>query len=225
LKWQANLRILEVTEIKTVPYVPRSHPFVERLIGSIRREYLDPMLFWTSADLENKLLDFRTYFNHHRTHHSREGRTRVTTRRQSALVSLATTLSRPISHTHGRLSFQRCAIPAICRSPCAKTRNEIIRVGVLQFFSAARFVNLAVSLPQYQFASHTLADPNRREILALLRKGEKTAGDLAEQFDMTKPSMSHHFAVLKDADLAVNAGVDTLSRALTSKPGVNAGEE
>ena len=73
--WQANLRILEVTEIKTVPYVPRSHPFVERLIGTIRREYLDPMLFWTSADLESKLLDFRTYFNHHRTHHSREGRT------------------------------------------------------------------------------------------------------------------------------------------------------
>jgi len=34
------------------------------------------MLFWTSADLENKLLDFRTYyFNHHRTHHSQEGRT------------------------------------------------------------------------------------------------------------------------------------------------------
>ena len=73
--WQANLRILEVTEIKTVPYVPLSHPFVARLIGTIRREYLDPMLFWTSADLENKLLDFRTYFNHHRTHHSREGRT------------------------------------------------------------------------------------------------------------------------------------------------------
>jgi len=73
--WQANLRILEVTEIKTVPYVPQSHPFVERLIGTIRREYLDHMLFWTSADLENKLRDFRTYFNHHRTHHSREGRT------------------------------------------------------------------------------------------------------------------------------------------------------
>ena len=35
-----------------------------------------------------------------------------------------------------------------------KLRNEIIRVGVLQFFIAARFVNLAVSLPQYQFASH-----------------------------------------------------------------------
>src|SRR5216684_4320906 len=40
-QWQANLRILEVTEIKTVPYVPLSHPFVERLVGTIRREYLD----------------------------------------------------------------------------------------------------------------------------------------------------------------------------------------
>ncbi len=46
-----------------------------------------------------------------------------------------------------------------------------------------------------------LADPTRREILGLLRRGEMTAGALAEKFDMTKPSMSHHFAVLKDADL------------------------
>ena len=46
-----------------------------------------------------------------------------------------------------------------------------------------------------------LADPTRREILDLLRHGEMTAGALAEKFDMTKPSMSHHFAVLKEADL------------------------
>jgi hypothetical protein len=39
-QWQANLRILDVKEIKTVPYVPLSHPFVERLIGTIRRECL-----------------------------------------------------------------------------------------------------------------------------------------------------------------------------------------
>jgi hypothetical protein len=32
-QWQANLRVLEVTEIKTVPYVPLSRPFVERLLG------------------------------------------------------------------------------------------------------------------------------------------------------------------------------------------------
>src|SRR5207247_830341 len=36
-RWQANLRILEVTEITTVPYVPLSHPFVERLIGTVQR--------------------------------------------------------------------------------------------------------------------------------------------------------------------------------------------
>ena len=50
-------------------------------------------------------------------------------------------------------------------------------------------------------AFKALADPTRREILALLRRGEMTAGDLAERFDMTKPSMSHHFAVLKEAGL------------------------
>ena len=77
-QWQANLRILEVTEIKSIPYVPLSHPFVERLIGSLRREYLDHLLFWTTGDLENKLLDFRTYFNNHRTHASLEAQTPVT---------------------------------------------------------------------------------------------------------------------------------------------------
>ena len=74
-QWQANLRILDVAEIKTVPYVPLSNPFVERLIGTIRREYLDSTLFWTTVDLENKLLEFRDYFNSHRTHQSLEGRT------------------------------------------------------------------------------------------------------------------------------------------------------
>jgi len=46
-----------------------------------------------------------------------------------------------------------------------------------------------------------LADPTRRAILGLLRHGEITAGALAEKFDMTKPAMSHHFGVLKEADL------------------------
>lgn len=46
-----------------------------------------------------------------------------------------------------------------------------------------------------------LSDPTRREILRLLSRGEKSAGALAERFDMTKPSMSHHFSVLKEADL------------------------
>ncbi len=69
----SNLRILDVAEIKTVPYVPLSHPFVERLIGTLRRECLDRTLFWTTADLENKLRDFKIYFNKHRTRTAREG--------------------------------------------------------------------------------------------------------------------------------------------------------
>jgi putative transposase len=71
--WRANLRVLEVTEIKTVPYVPLSHPFVERLIGTVRRECLDRMLFWTTTDLEEKLRDFQHYCDAHRTHAGRQG--------------------------------------------------------------------------------------------------------------------------------------------------------
>ena len=63
-----------MTEIKTVPYVPLSHPFIERLIGTIRREYLDRMLFGTAADLEAKLIDFQHYYNGRRTHAGLEGR-------------------------------------------------------------------------------------------------------------------------------------------------------
>src|SRR3974377_472679 len=62
-QWQANLRILEVTEIKTIPYAPLSHPFIERLIGALRRELLDRTLFWTTADLEAKLVEFQHYYN------------------------------------------------------------------------------------------------------------------------------------------------------------------
>jgi ArsR family transcriptional regulator, arsenate/arsenite/antimonite-responsive transcriptional repressor len=55
--------------------------------------------------------------------------------------------------------------------------------------------------PSSNKAFKAIADPTRREILRLLRRGEMTAGDLAQRFDMTKPTMSHHFSVLKDADL------------------------
>ena len=46
-----------------------------------------------------------------------------------------------------------------------------------------------------------LSDPTRRRILELLRDGDKTAGELAEHFDMTKPSISHHLATFKAAGL------------------------
>ena len=66
--------MLEVTEIKTVPGVPWSHPFVKRLIGTLRRECLDHTLFWTTADLEAKLLDFQNYYNGYRAHAGLQGR-------------------------------------------------------------------------------------------------------------------------------------------------------
>ena len=67
-RWLANLRILEIDEIKSLPGTPRSHAFIERLIGTIRREYLDQTLFWNQGDLERKLDRYKIYYNRHRCH-------------------------------------------------------------------------------------------------------------------------------------------------------------
>ena len=74
-RWLANLRVLEIDEVKAVPHVPTSHPFVERLIGTIRREYLDRMFFWNELDLERKLQAFSFYYNESRVHQSLSGNT------------------------------------------------------------------------------------------------------------------------------------------------------
>jgi putative transposase len=74
-QWRANLRILDVDEVKSIPYTPCSHPFIERLIGTVRRDFLDQTLFWNAVDLERKLTDFQAYYNHHRTHSSLGGDT------------------------------------------------------------------------------------------------------------------------------------------------------
>jgi ArsR family transcriptional regulator, arsenate/arsenite/antimonite-responsive transcriptional repressor len=46
-----------------------------------------------------------------------------------------------------------------------------------------------------------LSDPTRRGILRLLRERDMSAGELAEKFPQSKPAMSKHFSVLKDAEL------------------------
>ena len=48
-----------------------------------------------------------------------------------------------------------------------------------------------------------LSDPTRREILEMLRKKDLTAGEIADAFDMTKPSISHHLDMLKQANLVI----------------------
>jgi transposase InsO family protein len=76
-RWKANLRVLDIEEVKSLPHVPMSHPFVERLIGSIRRELLDQTFFWTATDLENKLRGYQAYYNEYRCHSSRGDATPV----------------------------------------------------------------------------------------------------------------------------------------------------
>ena len=49
-----------------------------------------------------------------------------------------------------------------------------------------------------------LNDPTRRRILEMLRKGDLTAGEIAEDFSMTKPSISHHLDILRQADLVLS---------------------
>ncbi|MBO8126572.1 MAG: winged helix-turn-helix transcriptional regulator [Firmicutes bacterium] len=49
-----------------------------------------------------------------------------------------------------------------------------------------------------------LSDRTRRDILRLLRKQELTAGEIADQFAMTKPSISHHLSILKQAGLVLD---------------------
>lgn len=46
-----------------------------------------------------------------------------------------------------------------------------------------------------------LCDPTRREILKMLKKGSKTAGEIAERFDISPPAISRHLAILRDAEL------------------------
>ena len=62
-QWTANLSSMDVDEIKSIPYMPRSHPFIEQLIGTIRREFLDQTLFWNTVDLARKLEIFKDYYN------------------------------------------------------------------------------------------------------------------------------------------------------------------
>jgi putative transposase len=97
-RWTANLRILEIIEIKTVPHVPLSHPFVERLIGTMRREFLDHVLFWNARDLERKLAEFQNYYNEARGHASLEGHTPLTFASEHTVVPADLNDVRWVSH-------------------------------------------------------------------------------------------------------------------------------
>lgn len=53
----------------------------------------------------------------------------------------------------------------------------------------------------FQDTFKALSDPTRRRILDILKTGARTAGDIADQFEMTNATVSHHLSVLKEAGL------------------------
>lgn len=89
--WKSNLEWLyHIEEIKTVSFVPFSHPFIERQIGSVRREFTDWILIWLKSDLEAKLRFYQEYFNSYRVHYSHNGKTpdEINDTRKMATINL-----------------------------------------------------------------------------------------------------------------------------------------
>ena len=102
-RWLANLRVLEIDEIKSVPSAPISHPYVERLIGTIRREYLDRAIFWNAVDLARKLHEFSDCYNAYRVHRSLDGTTPA--QRAGASLPAPASLGRHAWRQHCRGPF------------------------------------------------------------------------------------------------------------------------
>jgi len=73
--WKSNLEQYEIDEIKTVPHCPWSHPFIERKIGSCRREFFDQTLVYSKLDIESKFSTYADYFNKYRVHSALNGQT------------------------------------------------------------------------------------------------------------------------------------------------------
>jgi transposase InsO family protein len=73
--WKRTLRIYEVLPIRTVVECAVSHPFIERLIKTVRDDYLNYVSFWNARDLEKKLKGFLHYYNHFRVHFAHNGKT------------------------------------------------------------------------------------------------------------------------------------------------------
>jgi hypothetical protein len=68
-----RILIKEIDEVWSVPHTPTSHPYCERLIGTVRREFVDRILFWNEFDLAKKLASYQRYFNDARVHAGIDG--------------------------------------------------------------------------------------------------------------------------------------------------------
>ena len=155
-QWQANLRILDVTEIKSVPYVPLSHPFRgeanrHRSTGVFGSHFvLDCRGSRKQAARFQDLLQqpSHPYLNGRANAES----ACITTNRKSPLVSRATSLSILISDTSGRVIFRTLSIAPASGQPWKDFQLNHL---VLAFLVAERFADPIVSLQPYQFARDT----------------------------------------------------------------------
>jgi transposase InsO family protein len=95
---------LGIEEVKTVPYTPLSHPFVERAIGTIRREFLDHILFWNENDLSKKLDQYLAYYNENRGHLSLNRMTPEQKARSTVRSKLPIKHYNWVSHCNGLFS-------------------------------------------------------------------------------------------------------------------------
>lgn len=124
---QANLRILEIQQIRSLPYAPLSHHFVERLIGTIRREFVDQMLFWDATDLAQKLEGFRRYYNAHRVHTALDDSTPAEISGRSIIRLADLSQFQWKSHCGGLSSYPQPPDPAIRHTQAAQTRTMPLR--------------------------------------------------------------------------------------------------
>lgn len=67
-QWTRNLEMVGIEQMFGPPYTPIANPFVERVFGTTRREFLDKTLLWTKLDLERKLDQFKEYYSWDRVH-------------------------------------------------------------------------------------------------------------------------------------------------------------
>jgi len=123
---------------------------------------LDRTLFWTTADLESKLLDFNTYLNRHRAHTARLGRPPGDARaadRQAPIVPTGISLPRPVSNTDSCLISQlRFLTPSLDQqrsfadwtAPSQRTPvNRVSQVSATAIKSASSINSPATTLWMY----------------------------------------------------------------------------
>lgn len=104
------------------------------------------------------------------------------------------------------------AIRGICAFLCAqkKQREGLAFRSEICYIDSNRYLDNFLNIKKRKERGamgepfKALADPTRRRILQLLNEGDLTAGEIAEHFDMTKPSVSHHLAILKQAGLVTD---------------------